>query len=133
MSVLLAAVQLDLHWTTLIWPDFAIQFAHHLGAHVVVFSHSPDKKQDSLDLGADEFVDTSKDNFSEPYQGKLDYILSCADAAKIPLSEYLACLKIGSTCTSVGLPDEEWTLKPFDMMSNMCSVGSSHIGSKVEA
>src|SRR5438046_5388251 len=33
-----------------------VKFAHALGAHVVVFSTSPNKKEDALSLGADEVV-----------------------------------------------------------------------------
>src|SRR5205814_8187143 len=33
-----------------------VKFAHALGAHVVVFSTSPNKKEDALRLGADEAV-----------------------------------------------------------------------------
>src|SRR5947199_9123999 len=33
-----------------------VKFAHALGAHVVVFSTSPDKKEDALRLGANEVV-----------------------------------------------------------------------------
>ena len=34
----------------------AVKFAHALGAHVVVFTTSPNKKEDALRLGADEVV-----------------------------------------------------------------------------
>ena len=33
-----------------------VKFAHALGAHVVVFTTSPNKKEDALRLGADEVV-----------------------------------------------------------------------------
>ena len=34
----------------------AVKFAHALGAHVVVFTTSPNKKEDALRLGADDVV-----------------------------------------------------------------------------
>ena len=34
----------------------AVKFAHALGAHVVVFTTSPKKKEDALRLGADEVI-----------------------------------------------------------------------------
>ena len=34
----------------------AVKLAHALGAHVVVFTTSPNKKEDALRLGADEVV-----------------------------------------------------------------------------
>ncbi|WVF69013.1 hypothetical protein IAT40_003787 [Kwoniella sp. CBS 6097] len=111
----------------------AIQFAHHLGAKVVVFSHSPNKKEDAMSLGADEFVSTAEDGFADKYADKIDYILSAADAKSIPLAELLSTLKVDGKLTSVGLPDEPWEgLQPQAMASNAACIGGSHIGSKKE-
>jgi len=111
----------------------AIQFAKALGAKVVVFSHSPSKKEDCLKLGADEFIVTSEKDFAKPWFDKIDYIISAADAAAIPLDQFMTTLKIGAELTSVGLPDEEWKFKPGVMQGNMTAIGCSHIGSKKEA
>ncbi|WVR06513.1 hypothetical protein IAU60_003544 [Kwoniella sp. DSM 27419] len=111
----------------------AIQFAHHLGAKVIVFSHSPNKKDDAIKLGADEFVSTGEDGFADKYFDKLDYILSAADAHSIPLSELLTTLKVDGRLTSVGLPDQAWEgIQPQMMASNAAAIGCSHIGSKKE-
>lgn len=115
-------------------PDFAIQFAKALGAHVIVFSHSPNKKEDALKLGADEFVTTDNKDFAEKYFDKVDYILSAADAAHIPLADFLSTLKVGGTLTSVGLPDEPWKdFSPGALNPAGASIQSTHIGSKKEA
>ena len=45
-----------------------VKFAHAMGAHVVVFTTSPGKKEDSLRLGADEVVVSSKGD-SRRWQG----------------------------------------------------------------
>jgi len=112
----------------------AIQFAKALGAKVIVFSHSPNKKEDALKLGADEFVATGEKDFAKPYFDKLDYILSAADAANLPLGDLLSTLKIDGRLTSVGLPDGTWEgLHPMVMASNASAIGCSHIGSKKEA
>ncbi len=114
--------------------DFAIQFAKALGAKVVVFSHSTSKKDDCLKiLGADEFVATADKDFEKPYFDKIDFMLSTADAAAIPISELLSTLKLDCKFVSVGLPDGDWEgLKPQIMQSNASCIGCSHIGSKVE-
>jgi alcohol dehydrogenase (NADP+) len=105
-----------------------------LGAKVVVFSHSPNKKDDALKLGADEFVATGEEGFSKKYFDKIDYMLSAADAANLPLSDLLSTLKIDGRMTSVGLPDGPWEgLQPQIMQSNSSAIGCSHIGSKKEA
>jgi alcohol dehydrogenase (NADP+) len=111
----------------------AIQFAKGLGAKVIVFSHSPNKKEDSMKLGADEFVSSGEEGFAKPYSGKLDYILSAADVESIPLGDFLGMLKIDGKLTSVGLPDGKWNnLQPQMMASNASCIAGSHIGSKVE-
>lgn len=104
-----------------------------MGAKVIVFSHSPNKKDDSMKLGADEFVSSGDEGFAKKYVGKLDYILSAADVEHIQLGDFLSMLKIDGKLTSVGLPDGEWTnLQPQMMASNAACIGGSHIGSKVE-
>jgi alcohol dehydrogenase (NADP+) len=108
-------------------------FAKALGAKVVVFSHSPNKKDDCMKLGADDFVTTDKDGFEEKYFDKLDFLLSAADAAKIPLDKLLTTLKVGCHAVSVGLPDDKWELHPMMMAGNGASIGTTHIGSKKEA
>ena len=115
--------------------DFAILFAKALGAKVIVFSHSANKKDDCLKiLGADEFVVSGEEGFAKPYADKIDYMLSTANAAKLPLEEFLTMLKVDGKFTSVGLPEEPWDgLKPGMFNGNASCLSSSHIGSKVEA
>jgi len=113
---------------------FAIQFAKALGAKVVVFSHSANKKDDAKKLGADEFVLTSEKDFAKPFFDKLDYILSTADSADIPLSDFVTCLKVHGTFTSVGLPDAPWEgFSPGVMVPSGAHMNTTHIGSKKEA
>lgn len=112
----------------------AIQFAKAMGAHVIAFSHSPSKKQDCLDLGADEYVSSEDKDFAKPYFDKLDFLLSAADVESIPLDAFLSTLKVGAKIVSVGLPDAPWEgLHPMAMASNASSIGTTHIGSKKEA
>src|SRR5436190_8277740 len=53
----------------------AVKFAHALGAHVVVFTTSPGKKEDALRLGADEVVISRNDNEMQKHTGTFDFIL----------------------------------------------------------
>ncbi|KAI9634671.1 chaperonin 10-like protein [Dioszegia hungarica] len=111
----------------------AIQFAHAMGAKVIVFSHSANKKDDALKLGADEFVLSGEKDFAKPYFDKLDFILSAADVHNLPISDFLSMLKVEAKMVSVGLPDKEWEgLQPQIMASNASAIGTTHIGSKVE-
>lgn len=67
----------------------AVQFAKALGAQVTVFSHSPSKAVDAVRLGADKFVSTADKDFAEDLQDTFDFILSTADANKLPLGDLL--------------------------------------------
>ena len=81
----------------------AVKIANAMGAHVVLFTTSPDKKQDALDLGASEVV-ISKDKEQMAAQaGKLDFILNTV-AAPHNLDVLLNCLKRDGTMCLVGAP-----------------------------
>ena len=49
----------------------AVKFAHALGAHVVVFTSSPNKKEDALRLGADEVVISRNTDQMSKHVGEL--------------------------------------------------------------
>jgi alcohol dehydrogenase (NADP+) len=53
----------------------AVKFAHALGAHVVVFTTSPNKKEDALRLGADEVVVSRNADEMQKHAGSFDFIL----------------------------------------------------------
>ncbi|WP_164963835.1 NAD(P)-dependent alcohol dehydrogenase [Rubrivivax sp. JA1026] len=82
-----------------------VKLAHALGAHVVLFTTSPDKIEDGKRLGADEVV-VSKDPEQMARQaGRLDFILNTV-AAPHDLDAFLALLKRDGTMTLVGAPAE---------------------------
>ncbi|KAI1424228.1 alcohol dehydrogenase [Xylaria sp. FL1777] len=113
---------------------FAVMFASALGAEVTVISHSPRKKEDALKLGAKHFVSSGEKDWAKPLAFKFDFVLSTADVLDTSvLQDYLATLKVGCKFHQVGLPDSPIDgLKPQQFMSNACSIGSSHIGSRME-
>src|ERR1700719_4046728 len=51
------------------------KFAHALGAHVVVFTTSPNKKDDALRLGGEEVVISRNTNEMARHAGSFDFIL----------------------------------------------------------
>src|SRR5207249_9193269 len=57
-----------------------VKFAHALGAHVVVFSTSPNKKEDALRLGADEVVISRNADEMQKHAGSFDFILDAVSA-----------------------------------------------------
>ena len=57
-----------------------VKFAHALGAHVVVFTTSPSKKDDALRLGADEVVLSNNADQMRKHAGSFDFILDAVSA-----------------------------------------------------
>ena len=54
--------------------------AHAFGAHVVVFTTSPNKKEDALRLGADEVVVSRNADEMKKHTGSFDFILDAVSA-----------------------------------------------------
>ena len=54
-------------------------FAKELGAEVYVLSHSPNKKEDALKMGAKEFIVTSEEGWHKKFNFTFDFILNTAD------------------------------------------------------
>src|SRR6059058_3478860 len=57
-----------------------VKFAHALGAHVVVFTTSPNKKDDALRLGADEVVVSRNADEMQKYAGSFNFVLDAVSA-----------------------------------------------------
>ena len=57
-----------------------VKFAHALGAHVVVFTTSPNKKDDALRLGADEVVISRNADEMQKHVSSFDFILDAVSA-----------------------------------------------------
>lgn len=115
---------------------FALQFARALGAEkVIAFSHSPDKKDDAMKLGATDYVLTSDKKFAETWAGKIDLIINTTDVSDaIPLTDLLKTLKVHGRCILVSIPDEKLPdLQAFALASNGALLGGSKIGSKKDA
>jgi uncharacterized zinc-type alcohol dehydrogenase-like protein len=82
-----------------------IKIAHALGAHVVAFTTSEGKRQDALDLGADEVVVSRNENELATHSGSFDMILDTV-AASHSLDAFTALLKRDGTLVLVGAPDQ---------------------------
>ncbi|KAK8050470.1 alcohol dehydrogenase (NADP+) [Apiospora phragmitis] len=113
---------------------FGVMWANALGAEVTVISHSPNKKDDALKLGAKHFVNSGDKDWAKPLAFTFDFVLNTADMTHtFDLDSYLSILKVGCQFHQVGLPDEAIpNLKPQQFMANGSSIGASHIGSRPE-
>ena len=82
----------------------AVKIAHALGAHVVVFTTTPSKKQEAHRLGANEVV-ISKDAVQmQKHDGSFNFILDTVSHAH-DLNPYLDLLKRNGVLCLLGAPE----------------------------
>jgi len=82
-----------------------IKLAHAMGAQVVLFTTSPNKKDDALRLGADEVVVSKDAQQMAAHHNSFDFILNTV-AAPHDLDAFMTLLKRDGTMTLVGAPAE---------------------------
>ena len=81
-----------------------VKIAHAMGAHTVAFTTSESKRQDALDLGADEVVVSRNPDEMKAHAGTFDFILNTV-AASHDLDAFTRLLKLDGTMTLVGVPE----------------------------
>jgi len=108
-----------------------VKFAHALGAHVVVFTTSPGKKDDALRLGADEVVVSRDANQMAKHADSFDFILD-AVAAEHDLNAYIQLLRRDGNLTMVGAPEKPLAVAVFGLLFRRRSFSGSIIGGIAE-
>ena len=106
----------------------AIKLAKGLGANVTLFSRSPDKIQDALDLGADAVVISTYENEMKAVKGKFDLIIDTVPYDH-DINPYISTLNINGTLVLVGyIGKMEEALFTPPMIGGRRSVAGSVIG-----
>jgi uncharacterized zinc-type alcohol dehydrogenase-like protein len=108
-----------------------VKFAHAFGAHTVVFTTSPSKKDDALRLGADEVVLSKDANEMAKHAGSFDFILD-AVAADHDINAYISLLRRDGTLTMVGAPEKPLPISIFGLIFGRRSLSGSPIGGLAE-
>ncbi|HET7437745.1 MAG TPA: NAD(P)-dependent alcohol dehydrogenase [Thermoanaerobaculia bacterium] len=108
-----------------------VKFAKAFGARVVVFTTSPNKKEDALRLGADEVVVSTNADEMQKHAGSFDFILDTVSADH-DVSAYLALLRIDGNLTLVGAPPKPLAVPAFALIMGRRSVSGSNIGGIAE-
>ena len=108
-----------------------VKLAHAFGAHVAVFTTSPDKKEDAMRLGADEVVLSRNANEMEKHAGTFNFILDTV-SAKHDINAYLALLARDGNLTLVGAPPEPMGVAAFALIGGRHSLSGSAIGGIAE-
>jgi alcohol dehydrogenase (NADP+) len=105
----------------------AVKIAHALGAHVVVFTTSPGKKEDAVRLGADEVVISRHSNEMKKHTGSFDFILD-AVSADHDINAYIDLLRRDGTLTLVGAPEKPLEVAAFSLIFGRRNLSGSPIG-----
>ena len=105
----------------------AVKFAHRLGAHVVVFTTSPAKRDDARRLGADEVVLSRHADEMQKHAGSFDFILD-AVSSEHDINAYLQLLRRDGNLTLVGAPEKPLAVPAFALIFGRHSLSGSAIG-----
>jgi uncharacterized zinc-type alcohol dehydrogenase-like protein len=108
-----------------------VKLAHAFGAHVVVFTTSPKKKEDALRLGADEVVVSRNADEMQKHAGSFDFILDTV-SAEHDINAYLNLLGRDGNMTLVGAPPKPLPVSSFALIMGRRSLSGSNIGGIAE-
>src|SRR6187455_1418993 len=105
----------------------AVKIAHALGAHVVVFTTSPNKKEDALRLGADEAVVSRNADEMKKHACSFEFILDTVSAAH-DINAYINLLDVDGNLTTVGVLPQPLGVVAFGLIAGRRSLSGSFIG-----
>ncbi len=108
-----------------------VKFARAFGAHVVVFTTSPGKKEDALRLGADEVIISTNAEEMQKHAGTFNFILDTI-AAEHDINAYLNLLGRDGNLTLVGAPEKPLAVSAFALLFGRRSLSGSLIGGLAE-
>jgi uncharacterized zinc-type alcohol dehydrogenase-like protein len=109
----------------------AVKFAHALGAHVVLFTTSPNKKDDALRLGADEVAISRNADEMAKHRASFDFILD-AVSADHDINAYIQLLRRDGNLCLVGAPEKPLSVAAFGLLFGRHSLSGSPIGGLAE-
>ncbi len=104
-----------------------VKFARAFGAHVVLFTTSPQKTADGLKLGAHEVVLSRDAAQMQRHAASFDFILDTV-SARHDMNAYLELLKRDGTLTLVGAPEKPAPLGVFSLLFKRRRLAGSAIG-----
>ena len=104
-----------------------VKFAVAMGAEVSVLSHSPQKKDDALAMGAHHFVATNDDSIFAAHAKSFDVILNTV-SAELDINKYVSLLKLDGTLVVIGLPGKPYAVHVGSLLDGRRSIAGSMIG-----
>jgi len=104
-----------------------LKFAKAFGAHVALFTTSPNKAADAFRPGADEVIVSTDKAAMQKHAGSFNFILD-AVSADHDVDAYLQLLKLNGTMTLVGAPSKPAAVPAFSLIMRRRRLSGSAIG-----
>jgi uncharacterized zinc-type alcohol dehydrogenase-like protein len=104
-----------------------LKFAHAMGAHVTVFSHSEKKRSDAESMGANDFVANPSDDYFKKHGNTFDLILNTV-SVDLNLESYLSLLRLDGTLVLIGLPGKPYEVPAGVLLGKRRRLAGSMIG-----
>jgi len=108
-----------------------VKIAKAMGAHVVVFTTSPSKKEDAERLGADEVILSKNAEEMQAHAGTFHFILDCVSADH-DINAYLQMLTVDGELSLVGAPEKPLSVSAFALLFGRKKLSGSLIGGIAE-
>jgi uncharacterized zinc-type alcohol dehydrogenase-like protein len=108
-----------------------VKFARAFGAHVVVFTTSPNKKEDALRLGAQEVIISTNAEEMQQHADTFNFILDTISADH-DINAYINLLTRDGNLTLVGAPEKPFAVSAFSLLFGRRSISGSLIGGIAE-
>ncbi|KAJ2553714.1 hypothetical protein EV175_002844 [Coemansia sp. RSA 1933] len=106
----------------------AIQYASALGAEVVAFSHSPNKREQCLELGASKFVDTSNKEEVDAMRLSLNYLFVASNSTSNQYNEFISWMDFEGQIVLLALPKGNMSFSPGEFIHTEVAITGSLIG-----
>jgi uncharacterized zinc-type alcohol dehydrogenase-like protein len=108
-----------------------VKFANAFGAHVGLFTTSPNKAAEAKKLGAHEVILSKNEDEMEKHEKSFDFILDTVSAPH-DLDAYLSLLKRDGTLVLVGASPDPLAVDAFSLIHRRRSLAGSLIGGIAE-
>jgi len=106
----------------------ALKFLNAWGCEVTAFTSNKSKKQEALDMGASQTIDSNNPDEIMSHANAFDLIISTADV-KLDWSGYLSTLRPKGRLHFVGIPLQPVEIGVISLLRGQKSVSASPVGS----
>ncbi len=124
----------DRRWVSSAWVDWGhmgVKFARAFGAHIVLFTTSPERPGMPSGWEPDEVVVSRIQEEMKKHLNSFDFILDCV-SANHDINAYLSLVKLDGTLVLVGAPEHPIPIAAFNLIMPRKQFAGSGIGGIAE-